>query len=33
MVALDQLEVVTMNGNPAHAFQFFGLKACPDGNQ
>ena len=26
MVALDQVEVVTMNGNPAHAFQWFGLK-------
>jgi SAM-dependent methyltransferase len=32
MVALDELEVVTMNGNPAQAFQWFGLKACPDGN-
>lgn len=25
-VALDQLEVVTMNGNPAKGFQWFGLK-------
>jgi len=25
-VALDELEVVTMNGNPAKAFQWFGLK-------
>ena len=25
MVALDELEVVTMNGNPAQAFQWFGL--------
>ena len=25
-VALDQIEVVTMNGNPAKAFQWFGLK-------
>jgi ubiquinone/menaquinone biosynthesis C-methylase UbiE len=25
-VALDHLEVVTMNGNPAKAFQWFGLK-------
>jgi SAM-dependent methyltransferase len=25
MVALDDLEVVTMNGNPAKAFQWFGL--------
>ena len=25
-VALDHIEVVTMNGNPAHAFQWFGLK-------
>ena len=25
MVALDELEVVTMNGNPAHAFQWFGI--------
>ena len=24
--ALDHIEVVTMNGNPAHAFQWFGLK-------
>ena len=24
--ALDQIEVVTMNGNPAQAFQWFGLK-------
>ena len=26
MVALDHIEVVTMNGNPARAFQWFGLK-------
>ena len=26
MVALDNIEVVTMNGNPAQAFQWFGLK-------
>lgn len=26
MVALDEVEVVTMNGNPAKAFQWFGLK-------
>lgn len=25
-VALDQIEVLTMNGNPAKAFQWFGLK-------
>ena len=25
MVALDEIEVVTMNGNPAKAFQFFGI--------
>ena len=25
-VALDQINVVTMNGNPAKAFQWFGLK-------
>jgi hypothetical protein len=25
MVALDHLDVVTMNGNPAQAFQWFGL--------
>jgi SAM-dependent methyltransferase len=25
--ALDQIEVVTMNGNPAKAFQWFGLKS------
>ena len=25
MVALDELEVVTMNGNPAKAFQWFGI--------
>ena len=25
MVALDELEVVTMNGNPAQAFQWFGI--------
>ena len=29
-VALDELEVVTMNGNPAKAFQWFGLKPCAD---
>jgi len=28
-VALDHIEVVTMNGNPAHAFQMFGLAALP----
>ena len=32
IVALDELEVMTMNGNPAQAFQWFGLKPCPDGN-
>lgn len=26
MVALDHIEVVTMNGNPAKAFQWFGIK-------
>ena len=26
-VALDQIEVLTMNGNPAKAFQWFGLKS------
>lgn len=26
LVALDQIEVLTMNGNPAKAFQWFGLK-------
>jgi SAM-dependent methyltransferase len=26
MVALDDIEVLTMNGNPAKAFQWFGLK-------
>lgn len=26
-VALDEIEVVTMNGNPAKAFQWFGLKS------
>jgi len=26
MVALDHIDVVTMNGNPANAFQWFGLK-------
>ena len=26
MAALDQIEVLTMNGNPAKAFQWFGLK-------
>jgi len=25
-VALDDVDVVTMNGNPAKAFQWFGLK-------
>lgn len=30
MVALDDLEVVTMNGNPAKAFQWFGLKPAED---
>jgi SAM-dependent methyltransferase len=30
MVALDDVEVVTMNGNPAKAFQWFGLKAAED---
>ena len=25
-VGLDDIEVVTMNGNPAKAFQWFGLK-------
>jgi SAM-dependent methyltransferase len=25
-VALDHIDVVTMNGNPAHAFQWFGVK-------
>jgi len=25
MVALDEIEVVTMNGNPANAFQWFGI--------
>jgi hypothetical protein len=25
-VTLDNIEVVTMNGNPAKAFQWFGLK-------
>jgi ubiquinone/menaquinone biosynthesis C-methylase UbiE len=30
-VALDQISVVTMNGNPAKAFQWFGLKqATPE---
>lgn len=30
-VALDQINVVTMNGNPAKAFQWFGLKqATPE---
>jgi len=28
MGALDQIEVVTMNGNPAKAFQWFGLKSA-----
>lgn len=31
MVALDEIEVVTMNGNPAQAFQWLGLKAAPNG--
>jgi hypothetical protein len=26
LVALDEIEVLTMNGNPAKAFQWFGLK-------
>ena len=26
MAALDEIEVLTMNGNPANAFQWFGLK-------
>ena len=26
IVALDDIEVLTMNGNPAKAFQLFGLK-------
>ena len=30
MVALDDVEVVTMNGNPAKAFQWFGLKPADD---
>ena len=30
MVALDDVEVVTMNGNPAKAFQWFGLKPTDD---
>lgn len=30
MVALDDVEVVTMNGNPAQAFQWFGLKRAED---
>jgi len=30
IVALDELEVVTMNGNPAQAFQWLGLKAAPN---
>jgi SAM-dependent methyltransferase len=29
-VALDEIEVVTMNGNPAQAFQWLGLKAAPN---
>ena len=29
-VALDDIEVVTMNRNPAKAFQWFGLKPCAD---
>ncbi|HEY6659570.1 MAG TPA: class I SAM-dependent methyltransferase [Pyrinomonadaceae bacterium] len=29
MVALDNIEVLTMNGNPAKAFQWFGLKRGP----
>lgn len=30
MVAVDDVEVVTMNGNPAKAFQWFGLKPAED---
>lgn len=30
LVALDDIEVVTMNGNPAKAFQWFGLNAAED---
>lgn len=30
MVALDDIEVVTMNGNPAKAFQWFGLNSSGD---
>jgi SAM-dependent methyltransferase len=30
MVAIDDIEVVTMNGNPAKAFQWFGLKPAED---
>lgn len=30
MVATDDIEVVTMNGNPAKAFQWFGLNAAED---
>jgi SAM-dependent methyltransferase len=30
MVALENIEVVTMNGNPAKAFQWFGLNASGD---
>jgi len=26
-VALEEVEVLTMNGNPAKAFQWFGLKS------
>jgi SAM-dependent methyltransferase len=31
MVALDSIDVVTMNGNPANAFQWFGLKSLTKG--
>jgi len=30
MVAIEDVEVVTMNGNPAKAFQWFGLKPTED---
>jgi ubiquinone/menaquinone biosynthesis C-methylase UbiE len=33
MVALDQIDVLTMNGNPANAFQWFGLKPGGDQNE
>jgi SAM-dependent methyltransferase len=32
-LALDQLNVQTMNGNPARAFQWFGLKPARDGKR